>query len=86
MKKKIKIDNLEIVLYSKNEAEYISLTDMARFKDTDRTNYIIQNSMRSRNTIEFIGLWEQLNNQNFKSIEFDAFKNEAGSNTFSLTP
>jgi hypothetical protein len=86
MKKKIKIDNLEIVLYSKNEAEYISLTDMARFKDTDRTNYIIQNWMRSRNTIEFIGLWEQLNNQNFKSIEFDAFKNEAGSNTFSLTP
>lgn len=86
MNKKIKVDNLEIVLYSKNEAEYISLTDMARFKDTDRTNYIIQNWMRSRSTIEFIGLWEQLNNQNFKSIEFDAFKNEAGSNTFSLTP
>lgn len=86
MNKKIKVDNLEIVLYSKNEAEYISLTDMARFKDADRTNYIIQNWMRSRSTIEFIGLWEQLNNQNFKSIEFDAFKNEAGSNTFSLTP
>jgi hypothetical protein len=86
MNKKIKVDNLEIVLYSKNEAEYISLTDMARFKDTNRTNYIIQNWMRSRSTIEFIGLWEQLNNQNFKSIEFDAFKNEAGSNTFSLTP
>ncbi|MFN3640663.1 MAG: KilA-N domain-containing protein [Flavobacterium sp.] len=86
MNTKIKVDNLEIVLYSKNEAEYISLTDMARFKDTNRTNYIIQNWMRSRSTIEFIGLWEQLNNQNFKSIEFDAFKNEAGSNTFSLTP
>lgn len=86
MSKKLKVENLEIVLYSKNEAEYISLTDMARFKDTNRTNYIIQNWMRSRSTIEFIGLWEQLNNQSFKSIEFDAFKNEAGSNTFSLTP
>lgn len=86
MNKKIKVDNLEIVLYNKNEAEYISLTDMARFRDTDRTNYIIQNWMRSRSTIEFIGLWEQMNNVNFKGIEFEAFKNEAGSNTFSLTP
>lgn len=86
MSKKLKVENLEIVLYSKNEAEYISLTDMARFKDLDRTNYVIQNWMRARSTIEFIGLWEQLNNTNFKSIEFDAFKNEAGSNTFSLTP
>lgn len=47
---------------------------------------IIQNWMRSRSTIEFIGLWEQLNNQNFKSIEFNAFKNEVGSSSFSLTP
>ena len=86
LNKKIKVDNLEIVLYDKNEAEYISLTDMARFRDTDRTNYIIQNWMRSRSTIEFIGLWEQMNNVNFKSLEFEAFKNEAGSNTFSLTP
>ena len=86
MSKKLKVENLEIVIYSKNEAEYISLTDMARFRDKDRTNYIIQNWMRTRSTIEFIGLWEQLNNIDFKSIEFDAFKNEAGSNTFSLTP
>jgi hypothetical protein len=86
MSKKLKVENLEIVLYSKNEAEYISLTDMARFRDKDRTNYIVQNWMRTRSTIEFIGLWEQLNNIDFKSIEFDAFKNEAGSNTFSLTP
>ncbi len=86
MSKKLKVDNLEIVLYSKNEVEYISLTDMARFKDSDRTNYIIQNWMRSRSTIEFIGLWEQMNNIHFKSIEFDAFRNEAGANTFSLTP
>jgi hypothetical protein len=86
MNKKIKVENLEIILFSKNEEEYISLTDMARFRDNDRTNYIIQNWMRTRNTIEFIGLWEQLYNPDFKRIEFDAFKNEAGANSFTLTP
>lgn len=86
MSKKLKVEQLEIVLYTQNEEEYISLTDMARYKDSERTNYIIQNWMRSRSTIEFLGLWEQLNNPRFKSIEFDAFKNEAGSNSFSLTP
>jgi KilA-N domain len=83
---KLNVNNLEVVLYSNNKEEYISLTDMAKFKDIDRTNYIIQNWIRSKNTIEFIGLWEQMHNLNFKSIEFDAFKNEAGSNAFSLTP
>jgi len=62
------------------------LTDIAKYRDADRTNYIIQNWMRTRNTIEFMGMWEQLHNPNFKSIEFDAFKNEAGANSFSLTP
>ncbi|MCC5922468.1 MAG: KilA-N domain-containing protein [Crocinitomicaceae bacterium] len=76
----------EITLYSNQSEEYISLTDMARYRDTDRTNYIIQNWMRTRSAIEFCGLWEQLNNPNFKSIEFDAFKNESGSNSFALTP
>lgn len=85
-KKKLNVNELEIVLYKQNEEEYISLTDMAKFRDSDRTNYIIQNWMRTRNTIEFLGLWEQLKNPNFKSIEFDAFKNESGSNSFSLTP
>ena len=86
MSKKITVENLDIVLLSQNEEEYISLTDMARFRDSERTNYIIQNWMRTRYTIEFVGLWEQLHNPNFKSIEFDAFKNEAGTNSFTLTP
>jgi hypothetical protein len=51
-------------------------TDMARYRDQERTNYVIQNWMRTRSAIEFCGLWEQLNNPTFKSIEFDAFKNE----------
>jgi len=85
-KTKLNINRLEIVLYKQNEEEYISLTDMAKFRDSERTNYIIQNWMRTRNTIEFIGLWEQLHNPNFKGIEFDAFRNESGSNSFTLTP
>jgi len=85
-KTKLNINSLEVVLYKQNDEEFISLTDMAKFRDSERTNYIIQNWMRTRNTIEFLGLWEQLRNPNFKSIEFDAFKNEAGSNSFTLTP
>ncbi len=83
---KLNIKGTEVVVFSKEKKDYISLTDIARFKDSQRSNYIIQNWMRNRSTIEFIGLWEQLHNPNFKGIEFDAFKNEAGSNAFTLTP
>jgi len=85
-KTKLSVNEIEIVLYKKDEEEYISLTDMAKFKDAKRTNYIIQNWLRTRNSIEFLGLWEQFHNPKFKRIEFDAFKNEAGSNSFTLTP
>ena len=85
-KSKLNVNEIEIVLYKQNEEEFISLTDMAKFRDSERTNYIIQNWMRTRSTIEFIGLWEQLHNPNFKRIEFDAFRNESGSNSFTLTP
>ncbi len=85
-KTKLNVNDLEIVLYKQNEEEYISLTDMAKFRDSERTNYIIQNWMRTRSTIEFLGLWEQLRNPDFKGIEFDAFRNESGSNSFTLTP
>ncbi len=85
-KTKLNVNEIEIVLYKQNEEEYISITDMAKFRDSERTNYIIQNWMRTRSTVEFLGLWEQLNNPNFKSIEFDAFRIESGSNSFTLTP
>ena len=74
------------MLFKRNEKEYISLTDMAKFRDSERSDYIIQNWMRTRNTIEFLGLWEVLNNPDFNSIEFDGFRNESGSNSFTLTP
>jgi hypothetical protein len=82
----IKVETLEIVLYSQNNEDYISLTDMARYRDKERTNYIIQNWLRTRSAIEFCGLWELLNNPSFKRIEFDAFKSLAGANSFTLTP
>jgi len=85
-KQKINVKGTEIVLFSKEKGDYISLTDIARYKDSERSDYILQNWMRNRSTIEFIGLWEQIHNPNFNSIEFDGFKNEAGSNSFTLTP
>lgn len=69
-----------------NDADFISLTDIARYKDSERTDYIIQNWLRNRSTIEFLGLWEHLNNPDFKPIEFDGFRNQAGLNSFVLTP
>ncbi len=69
---KITVLDKVITWYSRNEADYISLTDMARYRDEERVNYIIQNWMRLRDTIAFLGLWERLNNPKFKGIEFDA--------------
>jgi hypothetical protein len=83
---KINVMDKEIIVYSKNDADYISLTDMARYKDASRTDYIIQNWMRNRTTVEFLGIWEQLNNSNSKPIEFDGFRKQAGLKSFVLTP
>ncbi|OGJ42219.1 DNA-binding protein [Candidatus Peregrinibacteria bacterium RIFCSPLOWO2_01_FULL_39_12] len=84
--KKIEVKGMEISLLQKNNDNYISLTDIARYKDVERTDYILQNWMRNRDTIEFLGLWEKINNSNFKPIEFDGFKTQSGLNSFSLTP
>jgi KilA domain-containing protein len=65
--------------------DYICLTDIARYRDRERTDYLIQNWLRNRNTIEFLGIWEQLNNPGFKPIEFDGFRKQAGLNSFILT-
>ena len=84
--KKIDVKGIEILVYTEKEDEFISLTDIARYRDAERSDYILQNWMRNRSTIEFIGLWEIFNNPVFNSIEFDGIKNLAGSNSFSLTP
>lgn len=85
MKKTIKVKGSEISVYRKEQDDYISLTDIARHRDAERTDYIIQNWLRNRNTIEFLGIWEQLNNPDFKPIEFDGFRKQAGLNSFVLT-
>ena len=84
--KKINVHGTEIILYQQDQEDFVSLTDIARYRDIERSDYILQNWMRNRSTIEFIGLWEQFNNPNFNSIEFDGIKNMAGSKSFSLTP
>lgn len=69
-----------------NDDDYVSLTDIARFLNNDDPRYPIQNWMRLKDTIDFLGLWEMLNNENFNRVEFDAFKNEYGRNSFVMTP
>jgi len=83
--KKIDVQGTEIKVSKAKEQDYISLTDIARHKDPDRTDYIIQNWLRNRNTIEFLGIWEKLSNPHFNPIEFEGFRNKAGLNSFVLT-
>jgi len=78
---KINVLNKEITLYTRDEEDYICLTDIARYKNSDRTDDLIRNWLRNRNTIEFLGIWEHLNNPNFKPVEFDGFKKQAGLNS-----
>ena len=82
---KIKVENTEIVIVTVNENDYISLTDIAKYK-TNETSAVIGNWMRNRNTIEFLGIWETLYNPNFKPLEFEGFKKEAGLNAFTMSP
>ncbi len=69
-----------------DDNEFISLTDLARYADEDDPRYPIQNWMRNKDVISYLGLWESIHNENFKGVEFDTFKNEAGSNKFKISP
>lgn len=84
--KKITVQQIDIVFYEDNRQDYISLTDIARYKNPNEPKDVVKNWMRSRTTIEFLGLWEQLNNPGFKGVEIDPFLFEAGSNSFTLSP
>ncbi len=83
---KINVLNKEITLYTRNKEDYICITDIARYKNSERTDDLIRNWLRNRNTIEFLGIWEHLNNPDFKPVEFDGFRKQAGLNSFTLTP
>jgi hypothetical protein len=80
---KIRVQGAEIAYYQQKDEDYISLTDMVK-KFGDDT--MVYSWMRNRNTVEFIGIWEQLHNPNFNSNEFVTFKSQAGLNSFNLTP
>jgi hypothetical protein len=82
---KLQVLDHKIVTDYRDGIEYICITDVARYKNPDRTGVIIGNWLRNRNTIEFLGIWEQLNNPDFNVIEFDEFKRQAGLNSFTLT-
>lgn len=85
--KTLQVQNLTIAISQINNEDYISLTDMAKGKEGDgRAADIIKNWIRNRSTLEFLGVWEQLNNQNFKVVEFDHFKSQAGLPSFVLSP
>ena len=85
-KEQISAKGFAIQIYTEDfKNDYISLTDIARYK-SDEPFIVINNWLRSKDTIEFLGLWESMNNINFKPIEFDRFKNKAGSNAFTLSP
>ena len=89
---KVKKDTIEakgfaIQIYTEDfKNDYISLTDIARYKNVHEPKDVVKNWLRVRDTIEFLGLWETIHNPNFKGVEFDSFRKEAGTNAFTLSP
>ena len=82
MKKELTVKNIGINIKDK----FISLTDIARYKNPEDPKDVVKNWLRTRSTIEFLGLWESINNENFKGVEFDSFRKESGLNSFTLSP
>ena len=87
VKETIHAKGISIGIYTNDfENEYISLTDIAKYRNSDDPRFVIQNWMRNRNTVEFLGLWEELHNDSFNRVQFEAVRDEAGLNRFVLTP
>jgi hypothetical protein len=84
--KKIVVKGNIVTFFSNKSTDFISLTDIAKYKNAEDPRFVIQNWMKTRFTVDFLGIWEQMNNLSFKRVEFDTFKKEAGSNYFVLTP
>ena len=85
IKETIHADGIDIGIYTQDfENEFISLTDIARYKSDDPTA-VIQNWMRNRDVIEFLGLWERLHNTDFNPLEFEGVKKQAGANAFTMS-
>lgn len=80
------VQDTAVGLHRVRDHDYLSLTDIARFKNPDEPKDVVKNWLRSRSTIEFLGLWERINNPGFKGVDFDSFLRQAGSNSFTLSP
>ena len=86
-KEQISAKGFSIQVYTEDfKNDYISLTDIARYKNKEEPNVVVANWMRNHNTIEYLGIWEQLNNPEFNPLEFEGYLKEAGSNAFTLSP
>lgn len=83
---KIAVKGVEVTFIRTRQEDYISITDIAKYKNPDAPADVIKNWLRNKSTIELLGLWEKLNNPNFKLVEFNQFRNEAGYNHFVLSP
>ena len=81
-KSTIEVQGAAITVLSQKEKDFICLTDIARVKNADRSDDLVRNWLRNRNTVEFLGIWEQLNNPGFNSVEFDGIRIQAGLNSF----
>ena len=82
----IEVQGAAITVVSGEASDYISLTDIAKFKNPDHSDDVIRNWLRNRNTVEFLGVWERLNNPDFNPVEFDGIRIRTGLNSFTLTP
>ena len=85
MSKKIEVLSREARLTGVNDQDYVCLTDIARYKNPTASDDLIRNWLRNRNNLEFLGLWEQINNPCFNPVEFDGIRMQSGLNSFILT-
>src|SRR5690606_24079761 len=83
---KINVLDQPVSLVTVRDVDYISISDLARIRDNEQSDYLIQNWLSNRNTIEYLGMWEQLHNPNFDAGKFDELRRQAGLNSFALTP
>ncbi len=82
----ISVQGVSVTVLSQNQRDVICLTDIAKYKNPNHPDDVIRNWLRNRNTMEFLGVWERLNNLAFNPVEFDGIRMEAGLNSFVLTP
>ena len=82
----VTVQGTAITIVQLDQQDYLSLTDIAKYKNPEHSDDVIRNWIRNRNTLELLGLWERLNNPKFNPVEFDGIKNSAGLNSFTLTP